>query len=79
MRPVAHQRRELLGGDVGDVALPRVHEVGLLGGDLEADDAVAFLGHLDGERQADVAESDNAEDSAAVAQLLFQRHQDPCR
>ncbi len=70
--PVAHERRELVGGNVGDVALPRVDKVGLLRRDLQAHDPVAFLGHLHGQRQADIPESDNAEYRAAVTQLLFE-------
>ena len=74
IRPLPTQLRELLGGNVGDVAAARVDLGGLLVGDVDADDVVARLGHLDGERQSDVAEADDAEDGTAVTKTLFESH-----
>ena len=54
--------------------LARVDELRLLGGNLEADDRVPRLAHLDSQRETHVAEPHDSEHGAAVLDALKQSH-----
>jgi len=68
------QRRELVGGDVGDVALAGVDALDLVRRDVETDHMVTGLAHLDSEGKPDVAEPDDAEHRTPVSDALLKSH-----
>ena len=67
---VAERLRDPLLADVADVGLAPPQRLGLPRVDVEADDAEARLLEEEGERQADVAEADDADPRGAVGDLL---------
>jgi hypothetical protein len=69
---LADGAEEAGGVEVLDVALAAVQLVDLHGVGVEAEDAEALLGEGEGERQADVAEADDADERASVFDLLVQ-------
>src|SRR5437764_449630 len=69
---LVHEVAQLVVLDVGDVVLAAVDALGAVGKLLDADDVVADLRLFDGEREADVAEPDDADDGGVVLDLAEQ-------
>jgi hypothetical protein len=69
---LAHERGDLMAGHVGDVGLSAVHRVDLPCIEVDADRLEAGAAQLDGQRQADIAETDDAGAGAARGDAIEQ-------
>ncbi len=63
---------EAVGIEVFDVAVAAVDLVDLDGIGVEADHTEALFGEGEGERQADVAEADDADDGSVIGDFLLE-------